>query len=130
MNSEKKTNVWCLVGFIASFFLASAGLACSIVGLVQSKKTGEDGKGFAIAGIIIGALKLVLSVLFIIFFGWLFKATIDEINPEEFIDRIDRDTVRDVERRGRDAIDKYSDYFNLPKDEEDNDNQEDSNDLA
>lgn len=78
---QPQLNALSLVGFIMSivmaflgFFLCGMGileipsLVISIVGLVQIKKSNppQSGKGFAIAGIIISSVVLVLSVLIVI----------------------------------------------------------------
>lgn len=59
-----KTNVLAIVGFALSFFIPLAGLICSIIGY---KKADSDyngnGKGFAIAGTVIGAIELAISVI-------------------------------------------------------------------
>jgi hypothetical protein len=58
-------NVLSIVGFILSFFTAVIGLVLSIVALVQvngaaKRGTPQRGKGLAVAGIIIGAVDIVL----------------------------------------------------------------------
>ena len=67
--SNSKTNTLAIVGFILSFFFGLVGAILCIVALGKIKKTGEKGKGFAIAGIIIGLLPLVASVILIILFS-------------------------------------------------------------
>ena len=64
---ERKTNTCAIVGFILSFFCGLAGLIVSIVALSQIKKTGEKGKGLAIAGIVITCVTIILPVLYILF---------------------------------------------------------------
>lgn len=56
-----------IVGFILSLipFITIAGLIVSIIAFVKSRKAGM-GNGFALAGIIIGALGVIGSILFII----------------------------------------------------------------
>lgn len=66
-SNEVKTNTVAIVGFILSFFLGIVGTIVSIVALCQIKKTKEKGKGFAIAGIIIGLIPLVAIILVTIF---------------------------------------------------------------
>lgn len=63
-----KTNTFALVGFILSFFLGIVGSILCLVGLEEIKKTGEDGKGLAIAGIIIGFIPLVLFILIMLLY--------------------------------------------------------------
>ena len=74
-----KTNVCALVGFILSLasivfivnfmgLLALAGMIVSIVGLVQLVKNSEQkGRGYAIAGVSVGACLFLFGVLI-----WLF----------------------------------------------------------
>ena len=71
----KKSNGFALAGFIVS--LVSTLLCCgsfnvislilSIVGAVKAKDYDGNGKGFAIAGIIISAIGLVILILFTVF---------------------------------------------------------------
>lgn len=66
-------NKFALLGFIfsaLSLFLPPAlGMAFSIVGLVQIKKRGQRGKGFAIAGIILSAIALIINLIFVIYYA-------------------------------------------------------------
>ena len=66
-NTQKyqPSNTMALVGFVMSFFNCVVGLIFSIIGMSQIKKTGEPGKGFALAGIIISAVRLAFTILFI-----------------------------------------------------------------
>ena len=95
--SRPKLNVLALVGFIlsivsivvflfaigidpeadASLFIgipfAIAGFVCSIIGLIKLKRNHQRGKGFAIAGIVVGAVVgifwlfiLMLSLYFVV----------------------------------------------------------------
>lgn len=59
------TNVLAIVGFILSFFIALAGLICSIIGYKNAPQYGGKGKSMALAGIIISIVSMVLA--FIIF---------------------------------------------------------------
>ena len=62
----KKTNICALLGFIFSLVCCGGipGLVLSIIGLVQIKKSGEKGKGLAIAGIVICGIGIVISILY------------------------------------------------------------------
>lgn len=69
MDSNKSSNENCtmaIVGFILSFFISIAGLICSIIGYKKCKDENLNGKGFAIAGIIISAVSMVISVIYAI----------------------------------------------------------------
>lgn len=66
--SEETNNNMALIGFILSFFIAIAGLICSIIGLKKVNECGGKGKGFSIAGIIISILNMVSLFIYIIFY--------------------------------------------------------------
>ena len=55
-------------GFVLSFFVSVLGLIFSIIGLVRSRRMNGNGRGLAIAGIIISAIHLGLSLL--VYFGY------------------------------------------------------------
>ncbi|PZF58943.1 DUF4190 domain-containing protein [Curtobacterium sp. MCSS17_008] len=59
-------NVLAIVGFILAFVVNIAGLVVSIIALGQVKRTGERGRGLALAGVIISAISLLFSVISII----------------------------------------------------------------
>ncbi|MDQ6602301.1 MAG: DUF4190 domain-containing protein [Chloroflexota bacterium] len=60
-----KTNGLAIAGFVLSFFISLVGLILSIIALVQINGSNgrQKGKGFAIAGIIIGAVSMVFTAL-------------------------------------------------------------------
>ena len=53
-------NALALTGFILSFFVPVVGLALCIAGLAQCNRTGEQGRGLAIAGIAVNVAGIVL----------------------------------------------------------------------
>lgn len=65
--AQPRYNVMAIVGFILSFFISIAGLIVSIIAFVQIKRTGERGRGLALAGIILGAVFLVFGIIWTIF---------------------------------------------------------------
>lgn len=69
VSSTKKTNGFAIAGFvisIVSIFCCGVpswlGLVFSIIGLVNANKSESEGKGLAIAGIVISAILLVLLI--------------------------------------------------------------------
>ena len=70
--STAPLNTMALVGFILSVSGAATGITLipgivlSHIGMSQIKRTGESGRGFALAGLIVGYCLLGLSVLAII----------------------------------------------------------------
>ncbi|PLS26808.1 peptidylprolyl isomerase [Bifidobacterium anseris] len=77
---SSKWNAMSIAGFVCSFFFSLIGLVLSIIGYSQTKKTGERGGDFAIAGIIISAVSIALSVLacilVFVLFGTVFTAAV------------------------------------------------------
>ena len=62
----KETNTLAIVGFILSFFIAIAGLICSIIGYRNAPQFGGKGKGLALAGIIISVISMVVVLIYFI----------------------------------------------------------------
>ena len=72
---EQKNNM-ALIGFILSFFVSIAGLIISIIAYKNAKKPeyNGDGKGFALAGIIISAVSMGGALIGVIaYIGVLFS---------------------------------------------------------
>lgn len=65
---QEKWNVLAIVGFIVAFFVSIVGAVLGFIALSQIKKTGEKGRGLAIAAIIIGLVWFVINILMIIGF--------------------------------------------------------------
>ncbi|MGK9147969.1 DUF4190 domain-containing protein [Plantibacter flavus] len=64
-----KTNVMAIISLIAPFVgFSLVGLVLGIIALGQIKKTGEQGRGLALAGTIVSGAVLALSVIFIIIY--------------------------------------------------------------
>ncbi len=61
-----KTNVLSVVGLISAFILPLIGLVLSIIGLSQTKKRNEKGKGLAVAGIIISILNGIVQFIILV----------------------------------------------------------------
>ncbi len=61
-----ETNTLAIVGFILSFFIAIAGLVCSILGKKRADELNGNGREFAVAGIVISIVSLVSSIFFAI----------------------------------------------------------------
>ncbi len=61
-----KTNTLAIVSLVTAFLCTPAGLITGIISLGQIKKTGEGGRGLALAGVIISAISIVIGIIFII----------------------------------------------------------------
>lgn len=57
------TNTLAVVSLVSSFFVSVVAIITGHIALSQIKKTGEQGKGLAVAGTIIGYIGFVLSIL-------------------------------------------------------------------
>lgn len=62
-------NAVAIVGFVMSFFVALAGLICSIIGYRKAVNEGAPHKGLALAGIIISAVNMFLGLIISIIWG-------------------------------------------------------------
>jgi len=60
-NKSKSWNIFAILGFIFAFlsWFSVLGIALSIVGIIETKKNKQKGRGFAIAGLIIGIIVLI-----------------------------------------------------------------------
>ena len=67
---NQKSNSMALAGFICSFFVSLVGLILSIIGYRKSKERTGEGRGLAIAGIIISIVSMVLSFFWS---SWIFS---------------------------------------------------------
>ncbi|UTT61404.1 DUF4190 domain-containing protein [Microcella humidisoli] len=68
-----KTNTLAIVSLVLAFFISLGAVICGHIALSQIKKTGENGRGLAIAGLVLGYLGLVAgligTILWISFFA-------------------------------------------------------------
>lgn len=60
---EPTTNVLAIVALVGSFFVGLVGIVCGHIALAQIKRTGEKGRGMALAGTIIGYVQTGVVVL-------------------------------------------------------------------
>lgn len=75
-----KTNVLAIVSLIASIagiviawgIGSIVGIICGHISLNQIKKTGEEGRGMAVAGLIVGYIGLALAILSVIIIAIIF----------------------------------------------------------
>lgn len=67
------TNVLAIVALIASFVVPLAGVICGHIALAQVKRTGENGHGLALGGVIVGycflAVGFLLGIIYVFFIG-------------------------------------------------------------
>jgi Domain of unknown function (DUF4190) len=59
----ERYNVLAIVSLVSAFFISLAGIITGHIALSQIKRTGEKGRGLAIAGLVIGYATLVLGII-------------------------------------------------------------------
>jgi hypothetical protein len=73
----EKWNVLSIVAFVIVFFgFSIVSIILGFIGLNQIKKTGERGRGLALAAIIIGFVSIVLGII-----AWIIFVTMIAANP-------------------------------------------------
>jgi len=77
-------NVLAIVSFVSAFFIQLVAVICGHIALSQIKKTGEKGRGLAIAGLVIGYLGILAGI---IAFLILIPVFIGIMNDPSLIDR-------------------------------------------
>ena len=68
--AQAKTNVLAIISLVAAFVFPLAGIVTGHIALSQIRKTGEQGRGLAKAGLILSyvfvALGIIITVIYII----------------------------------------------------------------
>ena len=90
--ATQKTNALCITGMIVSIasvfccgLTSFIGLILSIIGLILAKKKGQKGAGMAIAGIVISAILMILSLVVFVFNGaWVKVMQELNVNPSYY----------------------------------------------
>lgn len=68
--ASAKTNTLAIVALISSFFISLLGVILGHVALGQIKRTGESGRGLAIAALVIGYASIAIAaVIFVVVLG-------------------------------------------------------------
>lgn len=68
----QKTNTLAIVSLVLAFVISLGAVICGHIALNQIKQTGEQGRGLAIAGLVLGYLGLVSGIIGAIAFFALF----------------------------------------------------------
>ena len=74
--SGVKYNVLAIVSLVLAFFISLGAIICGHIALSQIKKTGEKGRGLAIAGLVLGYIGVAVAIIAVIAYVGLFAATI------------------------------------------------------
>lgn len=86
--SGAKTNTLAIISLVASIagivilwgIGSIVGVICGHISLSQIKKTGEQGRGMAVAGLIVGYVGIALAIIGVIIFFAIFAAVIANSN--------------------------------------------------
>ena len=62
-----KTNTLAIISLVLAFFISLGAVITGHIALNQIKKTGENGRGLALAGLVLGYIGLVASLIVIVF---------------------------------------------------------------
>jgi hypothetical protein len=73
------TNTMAILALVFAFVFAPAGIVFGIIARNQIARTGEEGEGLALAGLIVGAVFTLLIVAYIIFMIVIFAAAFSAI---------------------------------------------------
>lgn len=63
---NRKTNVWAMTSLLSAFVIPVMGIITGHMALRQLSSTGQDGRGLAVGGIVVGYVVLVLQVVVVI----------------------------------------------------------------
>lgn len=65
--AAQPTNTMAIISLVTSFFVPISGIICGHLAIGQIRRTGENGRGLAIAGLIIGYAYTAFIALYLIF---------------------------------------------------------------
>jgi peptidyl-prolyl cis-trans isomerase B (cyclophilin B) len=66
----RQTNAWAVAALVSAFTVPPMAIVCGHVSLSQIKRTGDEGRGLAIAGLVIGYVLTALIVVFVALMIW------------------------------------------------------------
>ncbi|MFD1721113.1 DUF4190 domain-containing protein [Amnibacterium endophyticum] len=67
-STQGRTNVLAIIALVLAFVVAPGGIICGHIALSQIKRTGEQGRGLALAGTILGYVFTIGYVLLFVGF--------------------------------------------------------------
>lgn len=77
------TNVMAILALIFAFVFAPLGIVFGVIGRRQIDRTGEGGRGLATAGLVLGIIFTVISILSVIALVVLLGAAVNDLNRPE-----------------------------------------------
>lgn len=86
----QKTNSMAIAALVASLTVSFLGIVFGHIALSQIRRTGEGGRGLAIAGLIIGYIATAISALLLIMFIVTIKQANDYVRNHDYYSMSDR----------------------------------------
>ena len=74
--ANERWNVLAIVGFVLAFVVSLGAVICGHIALSQIKRTGEKGRGLALAAVILGYAGLLFGIIAIIAYVGLIAAAV------------------------------------------------------
>lgn len=78
------TNVMAILALVFAFVFAPLGIVFGVIGRRQIDRSGESGRGLATAGLVLGIVFTVISVLAMIMMVVVIGAAVNEVNGPSF----------------------------------------------
>ncbi len=78
------TNVMAILALVFAFVFAPLGIVFGVIGRKQIDRTGESGRGLATAGLVLGIIFTVISILAVIAMVAVLGAAVNEVNRPDF----------------------------------------------
>ena len=66
--AQQEQNILAILGLVFCFIMQPVGLILSVIGLLKSREMNGNGRGFAIAGIIISIVQVAIVLIVIVVF--------------------------------------------------------------
>ncbi len=64
--APRGTNVMAVVAIVVAFVVPPLGVVFGVIGRRQIRRTGEDGDGLALAGIVLGTISTILAIVWLV----------------------------------------------------------------
>lgn len=74
--ANERWNVLAIVGFVLAFFVSLGAVICGHIALSQIKRTGEKGRGLALAAVILGYAGILFGIIALIAYVGLIAAAV------------------------------------------------------
>lgn len=81
----RDTNIWAILALVSGLTIPPLAIIAGHVALSQLKRTGDQGRGLAIAGLVLGYLLTAIIVVAIIAVAWI-EFTVPDYNRDYYPD--------------------------------------------